>query len=44
MTKDEFITEVTPHFNEDGDIELDDDDVINESTMNRWLRNAIEVI
>ena len=42
--EEDFETTETINFNEDGDIELDDDDVINESTMNSWLRNAMEVI
>lgn len=43
-TEEDFETTETVNFNEDGDVELDDEDVINESTMNRWLRNAMEVL
>ena len=42
--EEDFETTETVNFNEDGDVELDDEDIINESTMNRWLRNAMEVI
>ena len=42
--EEDFETTETVKFNEDGDVELDDDDIINESTMNRWLRNAMEVL
>lgn len=41
---DDFETTESVKFNEDGDVELDDDDVINESTMNMWLRNAKEIL
>ena len=40
----DFETTETVNFNEDGDVELDDEDVINESTMKRWCQNAMEVI
>ena len=43
-SEEDFETTETVNFNEDGDVELDDEDIINESTMNRWLRNAMEVI
>jgi hypothetical protein len=39
-----FETTESVKFNEDGDIELDADDVIDESTMTRWLKNAQEII
>ena len=42
--EEDFETTETVNFNEDGDVELDDDDIINESTMQMWLRNAQEVI
>ena len=42
--EEDFETTETVNFNEDGDVELDEEDIINESTMNRWLRNAMEVI
>ena len=42
--EEDFETTETVNFNEDGDVELDDEDIINESTMSRWLRNAMEVI
>ena len=42
--EEDFETTETVNFNEDGEIELDDDDVINESTMSMWLRNAQEVL
>ena len=42
--EEDFETTETINFNEDGDVELDDDDIINESTMQMWLRNAQEVI
>ena len=42
--EEDFETTETVNFNEDGDVELDAEDVINESTMNRWLRNAMEII
>ena len=41
---EDFETTETVKFNEDGDVELDEEDIINESTMNRWLQNAMEVI
>ena len=42
--EEDFETTETVNFNEDGDVELDEEDIINESTMSRWLRNAMEVI
>lgn len=42
--EEDFETTETINFNEDGDIELDAEDVINESTMKMWLRNAQEVL
>lgn len=44
VDEEDFETTETINFNEDGDVELDDDDIINESTMQMWLRNAQEVI
>ncbi len=44
VDEEDFETTETVNFNEDGDVELDDDDVINESTMSIWLRNAKEEI
>lgn len=41
--EEDFETTETVNFNEDGDVDLDDEDIINESTMSRWLHNAIEV-
>lgn len=41
--EDDFETLETINFNEDGDIELDDDDVIDESIMKRWCDQSIEV-
>lgn len=43
-SEEDFETTETVKFNEDGDVELDEEDIINESTMNRWLQNAMEVI
>ena len=42
--EEDFETVETVKFDENGDVELDDEDVINESTMNRWLQNAVEII
>lgn len=41
---EDFETTESVKFNEDGDVELDEDDIINESTMKMWLRNAQEVV
>lgn len=41
---EDFETVEEVKFNEDGDIELDEDDVIDESTMNKWCQQSIEVI
>lgn len=40
--EEDFETTESYKFNEDGDIELDDDDVIDESTMRRWCMQSIE--
>ena len=41
---EDFETAEVIKYDDNGDIELDDDDVINESTMKMWLRNAQEII
>jgi len=41
---EDFETVEEVKFNEDGDIELDEDDVIDESTMSKWCQQSIEVI
>ena len=41
-TEEDFETIETINFNEDGDVELDDDDVINESIMKLWCDQSIE--
>lgn len=43
-SEEDFETTETVKFNEDGDVELDEEDIINESTMSRWLQNAMEVL
>ncbi len=40
--EEDFETTEEVRFNEDGDIELDDDDIIDESTMKRWCMQSIE--
>ena len=40
---EDFETTETVRFNENGDIELDEDDVIDESTMKRWCLQSLEV-
>ena len=42
--EEDFETIETVKFNEDGDVELDEEDVIDESTMQRWCQQSIEVI
>ena len=41
--EEDFETLETINFNDDGDIELDDDDVIDESIMAKWCEQSIEV-
>ena len=41
---EDFETTETVTFNEDGDVELDEDDIIDESTMEKWCHQSIEVI
>lgn len=41
--EEDFETTESVKFNENGDIELEDDDVIDESTMKRWCLQSIEV-
>ena len=41
--KDDFETTESVKFDENGDIQLEDDDVIDESTMKRWCLQSIEV-
>lgn len=41
-TDADFETTESCTFNEDGDIELEDDDVIDADTMNRWCQQSIE--
>ena len=38
----DFETTETVKFNEDGDVELDDEDVIDESVMKKWCQQSIE--
>lgn len=40
--EEDFETTETINFNEDGDIELDEDDIIDEATMSRWCEQSIE--
>ena len=40
--EEDFETTETVKFNEDGDVELDDDDVIDESIMKIWCNQSIE--
>ena len=40
---EDFETTETVTFNENGDIELDEEDVIDESTMKRWCLQSLEV-
>lgn len=40
---EDFETTETVTFDENGDVELDDEDVINESTMTRWLQNVSQI-
>ena len=41
--EDDFETTETITYNENGDIELDEEDVINESTMRKWCNMSLEV-
>ena len=41
--EEDFETTETIVYNEDGDIELGEEDVINESTMRRWCNMSLEV-
>ena len=43
LDEEDFETTETVKFNESGDIELDEEDVINESTMSRWLQNVSQI-
>jgi hypothetical protein len=41
-TEEDFETTETINFNEDGDVELDEEDVIDESIMKRWCDQSVE--
>ena len=41
--EEDFETTEIVNFNEDGDVELDEDDVIDESTMKKWCLQSLEV-
>jgi hypothetical protein len=42
--EEDFETTETISYNENGEIELGDEDVIDESTMNRWCAQSIEIL
>ena len=41
--EEDFETDESISYNEDGEIELNDDDVIDESTMKKWCLQSLEV-
>lgn len=44
VNEEDFETTETIAYNENGEIELGEDDVIDESTMNRWCAQSIEIL